>query len=121
MFNPFSNNCCIISGRQIRQHRFAQLCGQTCATGTYKRPPPQSQPDTSISEATCELLQPHWGELQLPPMVALRTCKSDTIAGLPSGLAEQVEAWEREQGRSAQGWEWMTDGRYAMVQLLGSR
>lgn len=83
--------------------------------------PPTTQPEAPITEATCELLQPHWGDLRLPPTVALRTCKSDTIAGLPAGLAARVVEWERAQGRSAEGWEWMTDGRYAMVQLIGGQ
>ena len=47
--------------------------------------------------------------LELSPFVMLRTCKSDTIAGLKTGLAEKV---------AEQDADWMVSGKYGMIQMF---
>lgn len=44
------------------------------------------------------------------PMLALRTLKSDTIVGLPSGLAERLDAMDGD---------WRVDGKRGVAQLFG--
>ena len=45
-------------------------------------------------------------------MVALRTCKAEVVVGLPEGVAERLSAEEKE---------WMTTGKYGLVQCYLKR
>ena len=52
-------------------------------------------------------LQTALGSFLPAPLVALRTCKSDAIVGLPEGASEAMDA------RDAQ---WKVDGEFALIQ-----
>jgi len=58
-------------------------------------------PTTSFSEA----IGPVRG---LFPILSLRTCKADVIVGLPDGVAEKLDADEKERG-------WRINGKYALI------
>jgi hypothetical protein len=55
-------------------------------------------PETSLAEIT--------GYFPAP-LLALRTCKSDSILGLPSGMAEQLDALDDK---------WRVNGRRGVIQ-----
>lgn len=58
------------------------------------------KPDTPFREALRGFLP--------APLVTLRTCKADTVAGLKNGLAEEI---------SAKDPDWLVTGEYGLIQL----
>lgn len=52
--------------------------------------------------------------------LALRTCKADTVVGLPSGLDEKLKAMEGGGGDTgARKWAW--SGKWAVVQFCDGK
>src|SRR5258708_32304499 len=45
------------------------------------------------------------------PILSLRTCKADVVVGLPEGVAEKLDADEKEKG-------WRINGKYVLVHYL---
>lgn len=70
-------------------------------------------PTTPLQEAIGPL-----GKSSGLSVLALRTCKGDTVVGLPEGKDEELR---KDQGGQPEARQWAWKGKWAVVELSGGK